>query len=183
MAEKINNNLAGIAKRYSKALLDKKKKKNVIEFAEEDLNIFNEMYVSSKELQNTLCNPTISHNEKNTIITDLTGSFKSNIVKDFLFLLSEENRFNAFTTIYYYFCEELNKQKNIAKIEIASVIELDEGQKERLTQKLETKLGKKVQANYITKPEIIGGLVISYNGKTIDLSIKSKFENLNKQLI
>ena len=73
MAEKINNNLAGIAKRYSKALLDAANEKNVIEFAEEDLNIFNEMYVSSKELQNTLCNPTISHNEKNTIITDLTG--------------------------------------------------------------------------------------------------------------
>ncbi len=183
MGDKINNNLTGIAKRYSKALIDAAAQKDLLEKTAQDLKSFYEMYASSPELQTILCSPTIKLGEKQSIIEELTRSFNKNNVTEFLCLLAQENRFNAFETIYFYFNEGLNIKNNIAEVEIKSVVELDEQQKEKLTKKLCEKLGKTVQAKYVTNPEIIGGLVISYDDKTIDLSIKSKFEDLKKQLI
>lgn len=183
MSEKINNSLTGIAKRYSKALIDAATEKNQLDITADELKVFYEMYLSSKNLQDALCAPTIKLNEKYSIIDELTSSFKNNTVKDFLFLLAQEGRYNAFETIYYYFTEGLNTQKNIAEVEVKSVIELDDEQKNKLIQKLSKKLGKTINAKYTTSPDIIGGLVISYEDKTVDLSIKSKFEDLKKQLI
>ena len=73
-------------------------------------------------------------------------------------------------------------QKGIIDVEVKSVIELDEEIKNRLKEKLEQKFSKMVNLNYVIAPEIIGGLVIGYNGKIIDLSVNTKFESLKKEL-
>ena len=183
MSEKINKNFISIAKRYSKALVSAAEEKELLDNTMDELKDFYEMYLSSRELQDILTSPSIKVNEKQSVLKELTKSFKNSIIKDFLFLLVHEGRFDAFETIYYCFNEEINNKKNIIQVEIKSVIELDEKQKERLIQKLSQKYEKTIDARYVTTPEIIGGLVISYEDKTIDLSIKSKFENLKKQLI
>ena len=51
-----------------------------------------------------------------------------------------------------------------------------------INKKLETKLSKTVIPEYKVSPDIIGGLVIEIDDKTIDCSIKAKFENLRQQL-
>ena len=41
---------------------------------------------------------------------------------------------------------------------------------------------KTILPEYQINPEIIGGLVIELEDKTIDCSLKTKFENMKKQL-
>ena len=63
---------------------------------------------------------------------------------------------------------------------IRSVLEMTNFTKEYQKEKLEQKFSKMVNLNYVIAPEIIGGLVIEYNGKIIDLSVNTKFESLKK---
>ena len=182
MAHEFDNNLIGVSRRYAKALIDVAQEKNMLEKVALELKTFNDLYSNSSDLKNVLNLPTVNVNEKKLILDEILGSFESNIVKDFLYLLADEARFNAFSTIFYCFEEELNLQKGVIEVEIKSVIELDDKQKTKLKEKLEQKTGKSVKMIYKISPEIIGGLIISYNGKTIDLSVNSKLEDLKKQL-
>ena len=75
-----------------------------------------------------------------------------------------------------------NKEKNIVKPVITSAVELDNNQKSVLLSKLESKLNKKVEPEYVISSDIIGGLVIEIEDKTIDCSLKAKFDNMQKQL-
>ena len=71
---------------------------------------------------------------------------------------------------------------NIVKPQIISAVELNEEQKNRIINKLQTKLSKIIQPEYEIKPDIIGGLIIEIDDRTIDCSLKTKFDNMKKQL-
>ena len=51
-----------------------------------------------------------------------------------------------------------------------------------LLSKLEIKLNKKVEPEYSVNADIIGGLIVEIGDKTIDCSLKTKFDNMQKQL-
>ena len=76
----------------------------------------------------------------------------------------------------------LDNIHNIVKPIIISAIDLNEQQKQRLVSKLSLKLNKHIIPEYIINPQIIGGLIIELDDKTIDFSIQTKFENMKKQL-
>lgn len=182
MTGEFDNNLIGVSKRYAKALIDVAQEKGQVEEVYQELKDFNEMYSTCADLKNVLNLPTIKLEEKRTILNEILNSFANNTVKDFLRLLAEEARFNAFSTIFYCFGQELNLKKGIVQIEVKSAVELDEGAKQRLKEKIEYKMNKQVEIDYLISPDVIGGLVISYDGKTIDLSVNTKFEKLKKEL-
>ena len=58
--------------------------------------------------------------------------------------------------------------------------EIDEEQKTRLKDKLSNKFNKEVILNYQKDETILGGLVIKFDDKIIDLSLKTKFDRLKK---
>ena len=62
-------------------------------------------------------------------------------------------------------------------------IEIDEGMSKSLTEKMEKISGKKVVLKNIIDKDIIGGVVLSFDGKVIDGSVKAKLASLQKQLI
>ena len=55
--------------------------------------------------------------------------------------------------------------------------------KEKLKRKLEEKLSKQVEIEYSINPEIVGGMIVELDGKTIDNSVATKLKNIKKQLI
>ena len=59
---------------------------------------------------------------------------------------------------------------------------MDDNEKEKLKNKLIEKLQKDVILNYEENDEILGGLVIKYEDKVIDLSLKNKFDQIRKNI-
>ena len=55
-------------------------------------------------------------------------------------------------------------------------------QKNRIVEKLQNKMSKTIIPEYQVNPDIIGGLIIEIEDKTVDCSLKTKFENMQKQL-
>ncbi|MBQ8168754.1 F0F1 ATP synthase subunit delta, partial [bacterium] len=58
--------------------------------------------------------------------------------------------------------------------------ELDEVYKQRITEKLNTKLNKNIVADWQIDESIIGGLIVQIDDDVIDTSIKNKLENIQK---
>jgi len=59
---------------------------------------------------------------------------------------------------------------------------LDELQKKALVSKLETILGKKIEADFKIDPQIIGGIRVAYGNYILDGSIRGALSNLRDRL-
>jgi len=171
------------AKNYADALTQVAQD-NIVSYEEiiRDLEIINTIISKSADLSEVLLNPTISEDTKNSIIDEV---FKNQInikIIDFLKILIDKKRFNELDTIIEAFKKELDKKNNIKRVEITSAVELNESIKQKITDKLENKLQKKVIPNWQLNTEIIGGLVIKIEDDVIDTSLKNKLENLSKNI-
>ena len=171
-----------IARKYSNALLEIAVEKNISSKVYEDLVFVCETINSNKQLQEIFYSPIISQADKTEIIEKLFSSHIERVTLDFLFLLIDANRTSALCEVLNQYEILFNENNNIVKPIIISAIELNEHQKNKIVEKLQNKMTKTILPEYQINPEIIGGLVIEIDDKTIDCSLKTKFENMKKQL-
>ena len=148
-----------------------------------DLNIVKEITSESDELVKVLENPSISINTKNEIIDSVFANQISDKTANFLKILIDKKRFNELDQIIQCYKNEVDDINNIKRVEVISAIELSDDRKQKLIDKLQTKLQKQVNVNWLLDDEIIGGLIIKIDDDVIDNSLKNKLESLSKNII
>ena len=72
----------------------------------------------------------------------------------------------------------INDVNNIKLVDVTSAVELSEDQKQRVVEKLQAKLNKKIIANWLQDEDIIGGLIIKIDDNVINSSLKNRLEKL-----
>ena len=133
MAGVKDKNCELVAKRWALALM---------ELAQEDENISKEDILddlkeiadtidSSEELANVLNNPSISTEEKQTVLSKLFQNSIMPIVYNFVFVLNLKKRVSIIAEIAVEFEKELNIVNNIAHVSVTSAIELNDDRKEQ----------------------------------------------------
>ena len=168
------------AKRYAQALCESSI--DILDEISENLALIDEVIFSNADFINFFSHPIVSlKDKKDTLKETLEGKINEKTI-NFLEVLLDENRFNIYKTIHEQFKQEVDAAKNKQRINITSAIALDDNEKEKLKNKLIEKLQKDVILNYEENDEILGGLVIKYEDKVIDLSLKNKFDQIRKNI-
>ena len=148
-----------------------------------DLNTVMDITSESTELVSVMENPAISINIKNEIIDSVFSNQISDKIINFLKILIDKKRFYEINQIIQCYKAEVDKINNIQQVEVISAVELTDDRKEKLTEKLKSKLNKQVNITWILDTDIIGGLIIKINDDVIDNSLKNKLETLSKNII
>ena len=185
MASVKDKNCELIAKWWALALM---------ELAQEDENISKEDILddlreiadtinSSEELSNVIDNPSISSEEKQVVLCKLFQNSIMPIVYNFLFALNLRKRVSIISDIAVEFEKELEKFKNIARVNVTSAIELNDDRKEQIKTKIAEKLSKDVVVNWGVDSDIIAGLIFKIDEVIIDNSVRHKLEDLSKEII
>ncbi len=143
-----------------------------------DLNTVSDIIASSAELKNVLENITISTEIKNSIIDDVFKNQVDAKIVNFLKVITAKNKFNEFAEIKNEFENRYNDVKNIKPVDVTSAIELSDDQKNKITDKLRSKLNKEIIANWKIDSDIIGGLIIKIDDNVINSSLKNRLEKL-----
>ncbi|MBE7705376.1 MAG: ATP synthase F1 subunit delta [Cyanobacteria bacterium SIG29] len=171
-----------IAKKYSNALFEASIEADNIEKIYNELIFVCEIIKTNNQLSTFLNSPLIKISDKKEVLQKLFSSHIDKILVDFLYLIADANRFDAIEEVFSQFSKIYNENRNVVKPLITSAVELSEMQKNNLLTKLEEKLNKKIEPEYVVKSDIIGGLIVEMDDKTIDCSLKTKFDNMKKQL-
>ena len=185
MAGVKDKNCELVAKRWALALM---------ELAQEDSNISKEDILddlreigatidSSEELSNVINNPSISTDEKQVVLCKLFQNSIMPIVYNFIFALNLRKRVNIISEIAYEFEKELERIKNIARVNVTSAIELNNERKDEIKAKIAEKLNKDIIVEWGVDDDIIAGLIFKIGEQIIDNSIKHKLEDLSKEII
>lgn len=167
-----------VAKKYTQALVEVTT--NSIDKTYEDLTLVKEVIFDNQEFKTFFLHPVISLKDKKETIKESLGKNIDEKVLNFLETLLDENRLNIFNTIFELFKVKMDEIKNKQKIDVISAIDLDDEDKQNLINKLNEKLSKEVILDCQKDENIIGGLVLKLNDKIVDLSLKTKFNNLKK---
>ena len=185
MAGVKDKNCELVAKRWALALM---------ELAQEDENISKEDILddlkeiadtidSSEELANVLNNPSISTEEKQTVLSKLFQNSIMPIVYNFVFVLNLKKRVSIISEIAVEFEKELNIVNNIAHVSVTSAIELNDDRKEQIKSKIAEKLSKEIVVDWGVDNDIIAGLIFNIDELIIDNSVRHKLEDLSKEII
>ena len=176
-------NLSIIAERYAVAIFELAEQNNLLDKIGQDLSLINNTIQSSKELDAFLVHPTIPVEEKKEVIEKIFKNLIAQYTLNFVKLLLDRNRLFILPSIIGHYIKILNKKRNITVAEVITAIYIDEETITRVREKLEILFHSKIELKTSVDSEIIAGMIIKISDKVIDGSIKTKFENMKKQLI
>ena len=172
-----------LAERYTKALLNIAKEKNITDKISTDLNEVTKVFNENEDINMFFTSPIVKKEDKKDI---LEKAFKEKIDENlyrFLNVLTNKNRIFILPEINCLYNKHILEENNILEVEAQTVISLDDNMKNLLIQKLEKITNKKIQLTNTINKEIIGGVVLIFNGNVIDGSIKTQLKELQKQLV
>lgn len=182
-ASKHNSEL--VAKRWAKALMDLAQEEGGVSKDDilDNLREVAQNIEANKELSDMINNPSISVEEKQIVICKLFQNSVMPIVYNFLYALNLKKRINIIASIADEFQRELERMKNIVRVDVTSAIELNDERKNDIRNRIADKLHKDVIVNWQVDSDIIAGLVLNINETIVDNSIRHRLENLSKNII
>ena len=168
---------------YATALTDIVLEQGAAEPAHKQLEDFRAAYAESVELRNFLASPAVAREAKHGVIEKLASRMgASKIIRNFLFVIVDNQRIQIFPEIVASFEQVLRQRQGVAEAEVASAVELNSGQKTTLLKTLEGLTGKKIQAKYSLEPGLLGGAVVRVGDTIYDGSLRSRLNQLRTRL-
>jgi F-type H+-transporting ATPase subunit delta len=168
---------------YATALADIVLEQAAAEPAKKQLADFRAAYEESAELRNFLASPAIPREAKHGVIEKLVARLgSSKVIRNFLFVIVDNQRVHLFPEIVDSFEQVLQKRRGLAEAEVASAVELNDRQKTALVETLERLSGKKIQAKYSLEPGLLGGAVVRIGDTIYDGSVQNRLNQLRARL-
>ena len=136
------------------------------------------------DFEQLMKHPKISKVEKEEIVENV---FKGNVSKEmtgFLKLVVSKERYGEIKNIFSYFVDKMKEEKKIGVAYVTCAVALDEARKKAVEDKLLATTGyKKMEMHYEVNESLIGGMVIRIGDRIVDSSVRTKIEEMKKQLL
>ncbi|MCR4928651.1 MAG: F0F1 ATP synthase subunit delta [Lachnospiraceae bacterium] len=149
----------------------------------EEVTELKKILSDNPELGSVMLNPRFSKEEHSEIISNVFKGRIDDKLFSFLELLVNKGRYNYLEEILDYFVSRVKEHLRIGQASVTSAIEIDEEMKKRIKEKLlSTTDYKEIEIEYITDPSLIGGMVIRIKDRIVDNSVRTKIENISRDL-
>lgn len=171
-----------IQKVYAEALFGAALEDGVLETVRKELEELNGIFSESPEFLTMLSSPALTPAEKGGV---LESTFEGKVephLYNFLRILADKGRANAFPGIYEEFCSLSRDHDGIILVEATTAVAMTDGQKAKLSAKLAAQTGKKIELVNIVDPDVMGGMILRYEGSEIDGSVRERMSALRRRL-
>ena len=176
-------NVDKVAVVYARALLEAAVEKNVLDDVLGDAAAFEEALRRDADVWRFLVNPRVERSAKRNALTAALGGKSSEIFLNFLFLLIDKGRLVLLRDMLSAFRALYDEKAGIVRAEAVSAVPIPEDTLGELTHKLATELGKRVIVTNRVAPEILGGLVVRFDGRVADGSLRTALEEIRDEMI
>ena len=168
------------AKRYAQAVFEIAQEKNELEKWHADLIKTAEITQDSKFID-LVENPKLGFELKAELVKEKLGKINP-LVLNLAYLLIMKGRLKHTGQIADEYQRLLDDYRGIKHAEVTTAVPLDDADKKKLSQRLESIVGKKVSVTLQVDPDIIGGIIARIDGSLVDGSVRHKLEILKKSM-
>lgn len=169
-------------KNYALALFSLCSEENSLKDSYEQLNSINKAFCENPEYTVLASLPTLTKDEKLTMISEVFEGKVTDTVLNFLCVLADNGKLLNFTDIFSEFKKLYFDKIGLVEVEVITTIELSEELAQKLKSKLSKQLGKEILLNTKIDEKLLGGIVINYNNKQIDASLKKKLSDIKSSI-
>ena len=168
-----------VSDRYAAALYDLAAEKKLVDPVLEDLSNLKNMLKDNKELSLVIKSPLITSIDKLNIFESLLKKINANeLTSTFLKVIEKNKRFSNLASIITQFMNINSQKRGDVLADITSADELNDEQKNNITNQLKSILGDKLSLSFDVDKNIIGGLIVKVGSKMIDTSLANKINKL-----
>ena len=168
-----------VSDRYAAALYDLAAEKKLVDPVLEDLSNLKNMLKDNKELSLVLKSPLITSIDKLNIFESLLKKINANeLTSTFLKVIKKNKRFSNLASIITQFMNINSQKRGDVLADITSADELNDEQKNNITNQLKSILGDKLSLSFDVNKNIMGGLIVKVGSKMIDTSLANKINKL-----
>jgi F-type H+-transporting ATPase subunit delta len=171
-----------LSRRYSKALFELARESRQEESIGDELERFFSTLTESP-LGAVLGNPGFSLESRKKILLEVANNLQlSSVVEHFLALLLDRDRLALIPSIVASYRRLVNQAKGRVEATVIAAGPLGSTAIERLRDSLRRFSGKDVILQDEGDPELIGGLVVEFEGKIYDGSVRTQLEKMKQRI-
>ena len=173
-----------ISKTYGDALIELAVEKDKVDVLLEEIEQLQEVLSTNDEFGRLMNHPKIIKEEKIQVAKDVFAGRVSEELLGFLTIIITKDRYKDIDAILDYFVAEVKRYKGIGIATVTTAVPLKEEQCKKIEQKLlDTTEYKKMEIHYQLDESLIGGMVVRIGDRVVDSSIKTKLNELQKDLL
>jgi len=162
---------------------NKKFLKNVKSISEYFLSNLKKILKDNKELSLVIKSPLITSIDKLNIFESLLKKINANeLTSTFLKVIQKNKRFSNLASIITQFMKINSQKRGDVLADITSADELNDEQKNNITNQLKSMLGDKLYLSFDVDKNIMGGLIVKVGSKMIDTSLANKINKLKIEM-
>lgn len=175
----MTNNLS---KQYAKALFELATENNEIEDVYDNLIILKEAF-NNQSFKDIIQSITISKEEKKQIIKNILINLNDSYFLYFHYVLIDNNRFDVYDQIVDAYKELLQDYLKIIEIDVYTKYNLNNLEKEKLTNNLQKRFNKKPIINYHLDNNLMGGIKVITDDIIIDYTLDSQLKEIKNSIM
>ena len=173
-----------VSKVYGDALFEEAMEKNVLSQWYEEIGALRTIFLENPDLAQFLNHPQIIKEEKKKVVETIFFGKLSEGLLGFLVTVIEKGRQNDMIPICDYFTDRVKAYKKLGVVKVTSALPLSEDQKKRVEERLlETTGFVSLETEYAVDESLLGGLVIRIGDRVVDSSIKTRLEEIRRDLM
>jgi F-type H+-transporting ATPase subunit delta len=167
---------------YGRALFEVASERDKLDEIRDELGEFTDALDDSRELSLFLFSPYFSTEEKKDGLHKAVEDGDEDFMR-FLDLLIENHRMPAIHRIRREYERMYAEEKKLLPVDVTSAVELDEDTVKSIGDRIGEQTGRTVNLNAHVDPEILGGIVLRVGNSILDASIRSRLEQLRRQVV
>ena len=170
-----------IAEVYGRSLFAVAQEHDKLDDIREQLGQFADALNDNRDLGVFFFSPYFSTPEKKEGLEKTLEGADETLV-NFLELLIEKHRMPAIFRIRRYYDGLWEQENKILPVQISTATELDKATVKQIGDRIAKDTGQKIELTADVDPDILGGIVLRVGNSILDASIRTRLENLRKQV-
>jgi F-type H+-transporting ATPase subunit delta len=170
-----------VATAYAKSVITLAQEQKQLDKVYIDMEFTASVCSQCKDFAKLLQSPVIPSHKKLAIIKEVFSSKVNKLTLEFFILISKKSRENLLPFIATEFINEYKKINGIQQATIVTAMPLDENSKKSITNLVASDSKNKVEFTYKVDQNLIGGFILSSDGKQVDASVRNKLNTIKNQ--
>ncbi|MCB9261254.1 MAG: ATP synthase F1 subunit delta [Flavobacteriales bacterium] len=172
-----------VASRYAKSLLELAQTNGSDAAVYSDMQAIVDLAKQNKDFSELLNNPVVKASDKLAVIKKVildTNPLTVQLIE----LVVDKKRENELVNIADDFISKFDAQKGVTKVLVRSAISLDDATLQNVKHYLKGIVtNEEIHIENVVDPSVLGGMVIKFEDKLLDMSVAKELKEIRKQLI
>lgn len=170
------------ATRYAKSIIELAKEQKVLDEVNRDMQLFSAVIEENRVFAVMLKNPIINHDKKRKVLHALFDTRMNKLTILAFDLITKKNRESILEEISTELQVQYNTLKGLQVAEITTTINLDDDLRKKFNELVAEISGKKAKLKEVVDESIVAGFVLNVGDRRLDQSIKTKLNNIRREL-